>query len=228
MNKILNIGHRGAKGYTAENTLLSFQNALALNADGVELDVHLCQSGELLVLHDFTVDRTTNGTGAVADLSLEALKKLRIDIDLEIPTLEEVLALFDKSHCVNIELKGPNTARAVCDCIDKSVQEKKMDYANFIVSSFQREELATVAAYNSKIPIGILTQASVRQALQWAQEFSATAIHPHFSLLTLENVALAHKSGYKINTWTVNEPTDIERVKALGVDAIITDFPDRI
>ena len=228
MNKMLNIGHRGAKGYEPENTLISFQKALDLNADGVEFDVHVCKSGELIVIHDFTVDRTTNGTGAVSDLTLSELKKLRINGSIEIPTLEEVLLLFNKKHFLNIELKGTHTAKLVCDCIEKNVQEGGFAYSNFIISSFQRDELESVANYNSKIPLGILTQASVEQALEWAEEFSATAIHPHFSLLTTENVALARQKGYQIYTWTVNEFEDIQRVKEFGVNGIITDFSDRI
>jgi glycerophosphoryl diester phosphodiesterase len=226
--KTLIIGHRGAKGCTPENTLISFQKALEFNVDGVELDVHLCKSGELVVIHDFTVGRTTNGAGAISDLTLTDLKKLRIDGKFEIPTLDEVLLLFNTNHLINIELKGNNTSEMVCDCIEKSVQENRFHYSNFIVSSFQHEELATVARNNPKIPLGILTQASVEQALEWADAFSAVAIHPHFSLLTTENVALTHQKGLQIYTWTVNELEDIERVKAFGINGIITDFPDRI
>ena len=228
MTKILNIGHRGAKAYEPENTIPSFQKALQLNADGIELDVHVCKSGELVVIHDFTVDRTTNGTGAISDLTLSELKQLRINGCIEIPTLDEVLTLFNKKHLINIELKGSDTAELVCDCIDRNVREDKFDYQNFIVSSFQREELARVANYNVKVSLGILTQASVEQALEWAEEFSAIAIHPHFSLLTTENVALTRQKGYQIFTWTVNEFEDIERVKSFGVNGIITDFSDRI
>jgi glycerophosphoryl diester phosphodiesterase len=228
MTKTLNIGHRGAKAYEPENTLPSFQKAIELGADGVEFDVHVCKSGELVVIHDFSVDRTTNGTGAISDLTLRELKELRINDALEIPTLAEVLQLFNKSHCINIELKGRHTAELVCDCIERNVKEHKFDYENFMVSSFQREELARVAAYNAKISLGILTQASVEQALEWAAAFSAKAIHPHFSLLTTENVALTRQKGYQIFTWTVNEFEDIQRVKSFGVNGIITDFSDRI
>jgi glycerophosphoryl diester phosphodiesterase len=228
MTKTLNIGHRGAKGYEPENTLPSFRKAIELEVDGVEFDVHVCKSGELIVMHDFTVDRTTNGSGAISDLTLSELKKLRINDSIEIPTLEEVLWLFSKSHLINIELKGTQTAELVCDCIEKNVKENKFDYSNFIVSSFQREELARVAEYNAKIPLGILTQDSVEEALEWADEFSAKAIHPHFSLLTTENVALTHQKGYQIYTWTVNELEDIQHIKMFGVNGIITDFSDRI
>jgi glycerophosphoryl diester phosphodiesterase len=228
MKKILNIGHRGAKAYEPENTMPSFLKALDLNADGVEFDVHVCKSGELIVIHDSTVNRTTNGTGAVLDLTLSELKELRINKTYEIPTLDEVLQLFNNKHLINIELKGTQTAQLVCDCIEKYVKAQKFSYKNFIVSSFQRSELEQVANYNSKIPIGILTQASVAQALEWAREFSAVAIHPHFSLLTTENVALTRQKGYQIFTWTVNEFDDIKQVKEFNINGIITDFLERI
>lgn len=228
MKSILNIGHRGAKGYEPENTLVSFQKALEINADGVEFDVHVCKTGELIVIHDFTVDRTTDGRGAVADMTLSELKALKIATFFTIPALGEVVALFNKNHLINIELKGLDTAIKVCDFIEKLVQQDTFNYSNFIVSSFHKNELKTVASYNCKIPLGILTHGNVAEALEWASAFSAVAIHPHFSLLSSENVALMRQKGYKIYTWTVNEPDDIVRVKALAVDAIITDFPDRI
>ena len=228
MNSFLKIGHRGAKGYEPENTLVSFEKALEMNADGIELDVHTCKSGELIVIHDFTVDRTTNGKGAVSDLTLSELKALRINATFQVPTLEEVLTLFTKKHLINIELKGTNTAQKVCECISKWVKENRLQFQNFIVSSFEEQLIAQVAEINAKIPLGILTQTSMEQALEWANRYAVKTIHPHFSLLTPENVALTRQKGYQIFTWTVNEPVDIERVKDLGVNGIIKDYLDRI
>lgn len=228
MRKTLNIGHRGAKGHEPENTLPSFQKALELNADGIELDVHVCKTGELIVIHDYTVDRTTNGSGAVSELSLSEIKSLRIDDEIEIPTLEEVIDLISKKGLINIELKGRHTAKPVSHLIEKYIFEKKYSYEDFIVSSFQREELEMLFTINPKIQLGVLSQASVKQALEWANAFSAKAIHPHFSLLTEENVQKAQEQGFKIYTWTVNETEDIRRIKNYNVDGIITDFPERI
>ena len=228
MKKILNIGHRGAKGHGSENTLPSFQKALDLNADGIELDVHVCKTGELIVIHDFTVDRTTNGSGAVSELSLSELKSLKINDETEVPTLEEVLELVGKKCLINIELKGRHTAKPVSHLIEKYILEKEYSYDDFIVSSFQREELEMMITINPRINLGVLSQASVTQALEWANAFSAKAIHPHFSLLTEENVQQAQEQGLKIYTWTVNETEDIERIKNYKVDGIITDFPERI
>lgn len=228
MKKVLNIGHRGAKGHEPENTLPSFQKALDLNADGIELDVHICKTGELIVIHDFTVDRTTNGTGAISELSLSEIKSLRINDTVEIPTLEEVLDLIDKKCLVNIELKGRHTAKSVSHLIEKYILEKEYNYDDFIVSSFQREELEMMHSINPKVHLGVLSQASVTQSLEWANAFSAKAIHPHFSLLTEHNVQKAQEQGFKVYTWTINETEDIERIKTYNVNGIITDFPDRI
>ena len=228
MKKILNIGHRGAKGHEPENTLPSFQKALDLNADGIELDVHVCKTGELIVIHDFTVDRTTNGSGAVSELSLSEIKSLRINDTIEIPTLEEVLELVEKKCFINIELKGRHTAKPVSHLIEKYILEKDYSYDDFIVSSFQREELEMMFTINPKIHLGVLSQASVTQALEWANAFSAKAIHPHFSLLTEDNVQKAQEQGFKVYTWTINETEDVERIKSYNVNGIITDFPEKI
>jgi glycerophosphoryl diester phosphodiesterase len=225
---MLIIGHRGAKGHVTENTLASFAKAIELGAQGIELDVHVCASGALVVFHDVTVDRLTNGTGEVAKLTLAELKTLYLPGGHTIPTLDEVLDLVDRKCFVNIEMKGRHTAHPVNETIEKYIEDKGWAYNNFIVSSFQYEELKAMSALNPKIAIGILTEASVHQAWEWADAFKAVALHPHCTLLTEGNVTKAHQAGYKIYTWTVNEPADIARMKALGVDGIITDFPDRV
>lgn len=222
------IGHRGAKGYSIENTFESFQKAIELNVDAVELDVHVCKSGELIVFHDFTLERLTNGEGEVAKFTLEQLKKLKISEKHKIPTLIEILELIDKRCNINIELKGHNTAKPVSKIIEEYVQNKNWKYSNFIISSFQYEELSHFSQLNSNIPLAVLTQASVEQAIEWAIEFNATHIHPHFSLLTTDNCNFAKEKGLKINTWTVNDTIDIEHVKRFSIDGIISDFPDRI
>ena len=225
---MLKIGHRGAKAHAAENTLASFQKALDAGVDAVELDVHVCSTGELVVIHDFTVDRTTNGTGEVHKLALAQLKTLVVEGVHEIPTLDEVMEILGHKCLVNIEMKGRHTAKPVSDFIDRYVKEKGYSYTHFIVSSFQREELQIMSETNKNVCLGILTQASVKQAWEWADEFNATALHPHFTLLTESNVKKAQEAGYKVYTWTVNEPEDIARMKAYGVDGIISDYPERL
>ena len=225
---MLKIGHRGAKGHVAENTLASFAKALELGADAIELDVHVCATGELVVLHDFTVDRTTNGTGEVHQLSLAELQTLQVEGEHKIAMLDEVLAFLQGRCFINIEMKGRHTAKPLAELLQKQTDEKSYTYNDFIVSSFQHEELKIMSELNPNVHLGILTQASVAQAWEWAEEFSAKAIHPHFSLLTKDNMKRVHNAGLKVYTWTVNEPDDIARVKEYGVDGIISDYPERL
>lgn len=226
MAGLLKIGHRGVKGQVAENTLASFQQALEMGVDGIELDVHVAATGELVVIHDFTVDRTTNGSGEVHKMTLSELKKLTVEGQFTIPLLDEVLALVNRKCLLNIEMKGRHTAKPVSDFIEKYVKERGWSYDDFIVSSFQREELHIMSEINKNIPLGILTQASVTQAWEWAEEFSAKAIHPHYTLLTESNVKKAQQAGFKVYTWTINDIEDIERIKGYNVDGIISDFPE--
>lgn len=225
---MLKIGHRGAKAHVAENTQESFIRAIEMGVEGVELDVHICATGELVVIHDFTVDRTTNGSGEVSKMTLAELKSLIVEEKHTIPTLAEVLDTIGTDTFINIEMKGRHTAKPVAELVRHYITHKWFSPDNIIVSSFQREELQIINEYAPEIHLGVLTQASVAQAWEWAGEFSAKAIHPHFSLLTESNVQKAQEAGYKIYTWTVNEPEDIERVKAYGVDGIISDYPERL
>ncbi len=221
-------GHRGAKGYLPENTLESIEKALGFQVDGIEIDVHLCASGELVVFHDFTLDRMTDGTGEVGKHILQELKKLRVNGGFQIPTLEEVLNLIDKKCLLNIELKGKHTAAKASEIIDYYVTNNGWDYTNFIVSSFQHTELESVFQINKKIPLAVLTKASVTEAIEFAQTINCKIIHPNFALLTTDNVKLAQSQGYQVNTWTVNDVDTILRMKKYGVNGIISDVPDKI
>jgi glycerophosphoryl diester phosphodiesterase len=238
MKKILKIGHRGAKGYEAENTLISFQKALDMQVDGIELDVHLSADEQVVVIHDETIDRTTNGKGAVNKLSLLELKSFRIvnkkdpnflsEVALQIPTLQEVLDLVNQDCFINIELKGVNTAEKVVGLIENYVSEKKWKYDNFIVSSFDWNALQQIRFLNPEVPIGILVETNLDLAFSFAKFMKAEAIHPYFHLLNHENTKQIQAKGISVFPWTVNEIEDIEKMIALKVDGIITDFPNRI
>ena len=226
--KILKIGHRGAKAHIAENTLESIRKAMDFGVDGIEIDVHLCASGELIVFHDFTLDRMTDGTGEVAKQSLSALKNLKVNGGFAIPTLEEVLDLIDAKCLVNIELKGKNTSHPACMVIKKYVDHKNWSYSDFIVSSFQHKELQDVFNMDKNVPLGVLTKANVEEAIEFAATIKAMAIHPNYALLTADNIEQTQKKGYKVYTWTVNDNDAILRMKNYGVDGIISDVPDRL
>ena len=225
---ILKIGHRGAKAYVAENTLESIQKALELGVDGIEIDVHLCASGELVVFHDFTLDRMTNGKGEVKKATLSELKNIKINDRYFIPTLEEVMNLIDRKCLLNIELKGRNTASKSCEIIQHYIKNEHWNYSDFIISSFQQRELEAVFRTDKNIPLGVLTKANVDEAIEFAQTINAVAIHPNYALLTPDNVKRAQNKNYKVFTWTVNDADTIKRMKSYGVDGIISDVPDRL
>jgi glycerophosphoryl diester phosphodiesterase len=218
----LKVGHRGAKGYVAENTLASFQKAIDLNCDGIELDVHLSFDGKVMVIHDETIDRTTTGSGVVNQMTLSELKQFNI------PTLEEVLEIANNNFLINIELKSYETVEKIIKIIENNISEKNWKYKNFLVSSFDWNALQQLRFLNEKIQIGVLTEDDLETAFAFAKFIKATTINPYFKLLNEEYVAKIHEKGIKIFVWTVNEIVDIEKMKSLKIDGIISDFPDRI
>ena len=224
---MLKIGHRGAKGHEPENTLISFQKALDMQVDGIELDVHLSADGELIVIHDETIDRTTNGIGLVNTLSLRQLKKCRINNHHE-PLLSEVFDLVNKNCFINIELKSYETAEKVVELIEDYVSEKNWKYEQFLISSFDWNALQQVRFLNERIQIGVLTETDLDLALAFAKFIQAKSIHPHFHMLSEENVSKIQSKGLQVFPWTVNEREDVEKIKSYKVNGIITDFPNRI
>lgn len=228
MSSYKKIGHRGAKGHLAENTLESISLALEMGVDAIEIDVHRCATGELVVIHDFTLGRTTDGVGEVSKASLDQLRELRVEKRYRIPLLTEVLDLIEGKCFINIELKGLNTAAGTCELIAKYTRERNWQYGDFIVSSFQKNELFEVLKIDPEIPIGVLSKASVTEALELGKLLKAKAIHPSIGIITRDNVQSCHKLGFEVNVWTVNDPENIERMRNFGVDGIISDYPERL
>jgi glycerophosphoryl diester phosphodiesterase len=225
---MLKIAHRGAKAYEPENTLQAFQKALDLNSDGIELDVHLSSDEHIIVIHDETIDRTSNGKGLVNDFTLTELKSFLIDGKYQIPTLNEVFDLVDKKCLINIELKGLSTAPKVVALIEKYIAEKNWNYNQFIISSFEWNMLEETIHLNPNIPIGVLTEENIDTALAFAEKIKAKAINPDFQLLNIENVQQMQEKGFLVLPWTVNTEEDIQKVKSYQINGIISDNPDKI
>ncbi len=225
---MLKIGHRGAKGYEPENTLRSFQKAIDLHVDRIELDVHLSADNEIIVIHDETVDRVTNKTGLIKELTLPQIKRLRIEKKYQIPTLSQVLNLINQRCEVNIEIKSFEATKKVVHLIEKYIEEKKWNYSQFIISSFDWNALRQVHFLNQNIRIGVLTESDLELAFSFAQSIHAKSIHPYFHLLTIEATQKMQEAGFEVYPWTVNEPEDIKQMKSFNVNGIISDFPDRI
>ena len=223
------IGHRGACGYEPENTLRSFKKALDLNVDMVELDVHNCKSGELVVIHDEKIDRTTNGKGFVKDLTLDELKKYDAGLGEIIPTLEEVLDLIDRKVKVAVELKGKHTAAPVALLIEKYVKEKGWLYDDFLVISFMHDEVFEFKKLCLNVSVGLSFAKIPKDKKALEEEMNdIDYLVTSFKRINLKFIEQMDKKGVKVIAYTVNKTRDIKRMTDFGVYGIVSDYPDLI
>jgi glycerophosphoryl diester phosphodiesterase len=217
---VIIFGHRGAPGYPrrAENTIGSFKKALQFGATGLELDVRRAGDGRLVVIHDETVNRTTNGSGYVRDLVYDQLRQFDAGCGEPIPLLIDVLDEFGARCLLNIELKDRGIARDV----KRLVLERELE-PHVIVSAFDWEELRPLIP---EIPIALLSS-RLWNLVRRARELGAIAIHPRRNIVTRRLLATAREANLRVHVWTVNDPAEMSRFRELGIDGIFTDFPER-
>ena len=221
------IAHRGASGVEPENTLRSFARALEQGANWIELDVHVCED-RLVVMHDETVDRTTNGRGRISDLSLATLRALDAGQGEKVPFLDEVLALVDHRAIVNVELKGDATAAATVAVLARVLAEPGWQPGHFVVSSFYWDWLRDVRAMDPRLPVAPLaTGREGPDILDVAARLDARAIHVDKWAARSGFVRDAHARRLAVRVYTINERWELELMRRLGVDAVFTDYPDR-
>ena len=226
--------HRGASGSAPENTLPAFEMAIEQGADGIEFDVQLTRDDHVVVIHDETLERTTDGHGWVADHSLEDLKKLDASAGLDgfagvrIPTLAELFDLVtDADLRLNVELKN---SRIPYQGMEERVLGLIEQYGvadRVIISSFDHNSLRGLAESGATIPLGVLYSDPLWRPWNYAVKLGASALHPSLSATRPKVVERSHEAGLEVNVWTVNEPDEVERVAELGVDALITNYPAR-
>ena len=226
----LSIGHRGAKGYVAENTYESISKAIQLGVDGIEIDVFKCASGELVLFHDKNLKELTGKSGLIENLTINELEQFLVQEKYKIPTLKDVLTRIERPLFVNIELKGLNTAQATSTIITDISTSTSWSLEHFIVSSFNWNELEQFRSIDKNTPVGVLVSKSmsINEAIEFGKRINAQAIHPNFKLLNDKTVKKIKNNGFKIYTWTVNDEDDIKFMKKLKVDGIISDYPDKI
>ena len=227
-NALITIGHRGAMGHETENTLASIQKALDLNVDMIEIDVFKIASGEIVVFHDEKIDRLTDGSGGIESLDLVALKNLTVEGNHKIPLLSEVLNVINHKVPLNIELKGPGTSEGVMHLIKTYMENEGWTLDDFLISSFNWEELKNMRRINKDIKIAILTEDDPLDAIPIANDLNAVAINPNYLSLTRENVQEIKSQGFKVFTWTVNDTKQISNMRILGVDGVFTNYPERV
>jgi glycerophosphoryl diester phosphodiesterase len=226
--------HRGASTCAPENTLASFQMAFDQGARLIEFDVKLSVDKQVVVIHDQTVDRTTNGKGKVNQLTLSMLKRLDAGSWFDekfrgetIPTLDEVFNIFGKKHYLNVELT--NYASPFDKLVDKVTGlVRKHGLENRVLfSSFFPTNLIRAHRLLPDVPCGqlILKGRSGWWERAWSRLIDVQAVHPYTSDVTGDSVAHAHNRGRLVHVWTVNDPTDMQRLRNLKVDGIFTDDP---
>jgi glycerophosphoryl diester phosphodiesterase len=216
-------------GYCPENTFASFERGLELGADWIELDVHMSRDGELIVIHDETLDRTTNGHGYVKDQTLAELKQLDAGNGERIPTLEEVLDWAKaKRVTLDIEIKNaPLYYEGIEARVVEALDARGMS-EGVVVISFDHHAVKRVKELDSRVMTGVLYAARPVDAATLAKQANAAAILPHHAYVTREDVRQAHDAGLVVAPWTVDDSHRAEELKNIGVDAIASNYPDRI
>ena len=211
---MLNLGHRGAAGHLPENTLPSFRKALELGADGFELDVRLTGDGKLVVVHGPVVDGHAVATSSYADFRQTAA-------GYKIPLLEAVLREFGRKAYLDIELKTPGFEEAAIALI-----EKHCDLAQTVVSSFHPQTLVKVRQIRADLPLGFIYTRTQDETTR--HNCPVEVLVPQFRLASRDLIAQAHSEGLKVFAWTVNDAAEAARLAELGIDGLITDFPEMV
>lgn len=226
--------HRGASGEAPENTMAAFKLAVEQQADGIELDVQMTADGRLVVIHDELLDRTTDGSGLVAQHTYEQLRGLDASWKFTayrgegIPLLEQVLELLAPTRLeLNIELKNSiipyeGMEEAVVRLVRQYGMEKQV-----VLSSFNHYSVVQLTCMAPEMEAAILYEAGLFRPWEYAAGLGARALHPQFYSVTPEIAANARLSGMRVRPWTVNEEADFRRLASAGVDAVITNYPGR-
>ena len=233
--RTLNFGHRGASREAPANTLVAFLRAAELGADGVELDVHLSRDGHVVVIHDFGLEATTDGHGLVRDRTLAELKALDAGswfgpafAGERIPTLQEVIDAVGQRLVLNIELKSQGgeedgLVRAVLGLVERNGLLGRV-----IVSSFNRRAIRRVRELDPRVPVGQLYEIDPFATLRpWPRDLARPeALHPYHRMLSRAYVRWVKRRGYRIHTWTVDDPARMKQLVDWGVEIVITNRPD--
>ncbi|MEH7884194.1 glycerophosphodiester phosphodiesterase family protein [Bacillus sp. JJ1609] len=234
------VAHRGAAGYAPENTIAAFDKGVEMKADYIELDVQRSKDGELVIIHDTTVDRTTDGTGRVGDLTFDELRSLDAGsfkgeqfAGEKIPTFEEVLDRYHGKVGILIEMKSPELYPGIEEAVAQELKERNLDKPQnnkIIIQSFNFESMKKMDALLPEVPIGVLTYSNLHVTDAALQEFAKYAdyFNPSYSLVTKDLVDKVHSLGMEIQSWTVRSHEAAQFLIDMEVDGIITDYPDYV
>ena len=228
--------HRGASGYAPENTLTAIKKAIEMKADGIEIDIQLTKDGKIVVIHDWKVDRTTTGRGYVYELNFDYIRSLDAGewytkdfVGEVVPTLEEVLEILPKDMMLNIEIK--DIARRHSNIEEKMLEvlkkyPEKLD--NIIISSFHHDKIKRLQELEPKLKLALLTGSEFIEIEKYlsVNDLNSYSYHPEKNFISRETVKTLHEKGIKVFVWTVNKEEDLEYLISIGIDGIITNYPD--
>ncbi|HLO02883.1 MAG TPA: glycerophosphodiester phosphodiesterase [Symbiobacteriaceae bacterium] len=231
----LRIGHRGAAGTHPENTMVSFHRAIELGCDGIEFDVHRTADGQLIVIHDGFLNRTTNGTGLIMSTTYDQIEALDAGswknpqfTGERIPTLRQLIRETPASLTLYLELKAGSVHYPGVEEELLTVLKEEGALDRVQISSFDHHALKKIHGLAPELPLGMLFADNLLDPVGLAKQVGAEALHPAWEWVTPAFVETAHAAGLKVNVWTVNLPEAIMLMTACGVDGIMSDFPDRI
>ena len=226
MKMTKNIAHRGFSARYPENTMLAFEQALRAGCDGMEFDVHMTVDGQIVIIHDETVNRTTNGKGAVAEMNLEQLRALDAGSGERIPTLGEYFDFVAGSYILsNIELKNSLVRYPGMEAVVIGKVREHGLCEQIIISSFNHFSVLECKGLAPEIRCGFLTGGWPINVGAYTRQHGIECVHPEYRALTDETIAEIHGNGIEINAYTVNDPAAMRRLASFRVAAIITDNP---
>ncbi len=224
---MLIVGHRGAAGIEPENTLRSFERAIALGAPWVECDVWRVEH-ELIVLHDADLSRTTNGTGRVTHRTFSYIRSLDAGQGERVPTLAEVLESVRGRAGLNIELKGPGSASPLVRLLRDPAWDSMREDGQLVVSSFRHRELGVVCRLDPRLPVAPLFHRRTPRIRGIARRLKAVSVNVAVPLATPRLVRTCRARGLGVWVYTVNDVSLCRRLEAIGVEAVFTDYPQRM
>ena len=217
---LLKIGHRGARAYEPENTLRSFKKAIELGVNAVELDVRRTRDDQLVVIHNANVNKTTNGSGSINELTLDEIKRFVTEKGEKVPTFEDALQFLGKRVTILVELKETGIEKKVLNLVhEKGLTE------NIIIISFHEDVLRKVRELNPKILTGLI-YVRHKNPVQTALELNAQYLLPLYRFTHSADVKKAHENGLKMIVWTINTAEEVAEFKKKGVDGIASDKPE--
>jgi glycerophosphoryl diester phosphodiesterase len=225
MSEFLCFAHRGASGHEPENTLLAVERALTLGAKWIEIDVFSIE-GELVVIHDERLERTTDGSGLVTESSLEYLRSLDAGKGEKIPLLSEVMDLVSGRAGLNIELKGPGTSAPVVQRAGECISRGLTSPGDLLLSSSDPQDLVVVRELEPQLRTGIIVSDRPRTDAAFASEMGVYSVHPRKDCVTPQLVIDAHARNIKVYVYTLNEREELDRFRDMGIDGFFTDYPE--